>query len=473
MGAPAPTCIVVKTRSEYLCRECGYKTPRPLGRCPSCDGWDTIEEIVQRAAPGGGPGRAGGNGSLAALPASVRPLRLSEIHEEGFRRLRLPMEEFSRVLGGGVVAGSLVLVGGDPGVGKSTLLSQVANLAAESAGEALYVSGEESLAQVGLRARRMGLASDGLRFASETDLDTVVRIVDETRPGLAVIDSIQSVMAGDVESLPGSVPQLRECTLRLMRLAKGSGVPIFLIGHVTKEGTIAGPKVLEHMVDAVLYLEGERFNAFRLLRSTKNRFGATHEVGVFEMRGEGLVEVPNPSSVFLEERAEAAPGSVVTVTLEGTRPILVEVQALASKTSLAAPRRMANGFDTNRLHLITAVITRRLGIPLYDQDVYLNVVGGLRIDEPAADLAAALSIVSSARDMALPGDLVVLGELGLAGELRSVGQLDKRLREAGKLGFNRALVPGAAGGRSLRAKDVGIEVVPVGTLREAQKVLGL
>ncbi len=408
------------------------------------------------------------NGSVRA---AARPVRLDEIEVEGFRRIPVPLDEFARVLGGGIVRGSLVLVGGDPGVGKSTLLTQVSDLVARTAGQVLYVSGEESLAQVGLRARRMGLRAPGLLFASETDLDGVLDTIRESGAQLAVIDSIQSVMAADVEALPGSVSQLRECTLRFMQLAKATGVSIFLVGHVTKEGAIAGPKVLEHMVDAVLYLEGERFNAYRLLRSTKNRFGPTHEVGVFEMRGEGLVEVPNPSSVFLSERGEPAPGSVVTVALEGTRSILVEVQALANKSPLAVPRRTANGFDTNRLHLITAVIARRLGLGLYDQDVYLNVVGGLRIDEPAADLAAALAIVSSLRDRPLPSDLVVMGEVGLSGELRSVGQLEKRLREAAKLGFLRALAPRAVG--SSLPKELGIEVLSVSTLREAVRVLGL
>jgi DNA repair protein RadA/Sms len=454
-----------KARTEYICRECGFKTPRPLGRCPGCDAWNTFDEVAVRAV--GAVSRGPRNGPVAGL----RPVRLDEIEVEGFERLHVPLEEFARVLGGGIVQGSLVLVGGDPGVGKSTLLTQITDLVARTAGSALYVSGEESLAQVGIRARRMGLNAPGILFASETDVDRVVQTIQDSGVRLAVVDSIQSVMASDVESLPGSVSQLRECTLRFMHLAKSSGVAVFLVGHVTKEGAIAGPKVLEHMVDAVLYLEGERFNAYRLLRSTKNRFGATHEVGVFEMREEGLVEVPNPSALFLAERSEAAPGSVVTVALEGSRSILVEVQALASKSTLSVPRRTANGFDLNRLHMITAVITRRLGLPLYEQDVYLNVVGGLRIDEPAADLSAALAIVSSVRDQPIPGDLVVVGELGLSGELRSVGQLEKRLREAGKLGFTRALVPRTPGQKLPR--DLDIQVLPVTTLREAMRVLGL
>lgn len=390
----------------------------------------------------------------------------------GFERLHVPMEEFARVLGGGIVRGSLVLVGGDPGVGKSTLLTQVCAQVAQTTGPTLYISGEESLSQVGLRARRMDLDVPDLFFSSETDVDVIASTIEHSGAHLAIVDSIQSVAAADLDSVPGSVSQLRECTARLTRLAKNTGVPLMLVGHVTKEGAIAGPKVLEHMVDTVLYLEGERFSSLRLLRSTKNRFGPTNEVGVFEMRGEGLVEVPDPSAIFLEERGEAAAGSVVTVTMEGTRPLLVEVQALASKSPLSVPRRTANGFDLNRLHLVAAVLARRLNVPLYEQDLYVNVVGGLRVDEPAADLAAALAIVSSLRDRPLPTDMVVLGEVGLSGELRSVGQVENRLREAAKLGFTRALAP--RGSARLRPVEVtGIEVLPVSTLREAATVAGL
>jgi DNA repair protein RadA/Sms len=394
-------------------------------------------------------------------------VRLSELSSAEFNRLPVRTEEFARVLGGGIVRGSLTLIGGDPGVGKSTLLTQLADEVASN-DEVLYVSGEESVAQVGMRARRMGLDSPNLLFLSETDADLIADTIRLSRPALAVVDSIQSVLTREVESLPGSVSQLRECALRFMQVAKATGTPIFLVGHVTKEGSIAGPKVLEHMVDTVLYLEGERVNQYRLLRSTKNRFGPTHEVGVFEMRGEGLVEVSNPSAVFLADRANAAPGSVVTVAMEGTRPILHEIQALASKSSLAMPRRSATGFDSNRLHLITAVLSRRVGVALYDHDVFLNVVGGLRVDEPAADLAAALAIISSVRDHALPHDMVALGEIGLAGELRSVGQLEQRLREAAKLGFTSALVPA-----SRVPQDLGIAAIPVATLRDAVRILKL
>src|SRR4051794_14848125 len=452
-----------KARTEYICKACGAKATRWSGRCPGCEEWNTLEERVTRA-----PATA----SVAARPrlavapgASLRPLRLSEIDVADFDRLPVGIAELDRVLGGGVVPGSLVLVGGDPGVGKSTLFVQACDSAAQRHGPVLYVSGEESLAQIGLRARRLGLDAHDLLFVSETDLGTILETVESASPSVVVIDSIQSVHSADVESSPGSVSQLRECTLRLMQLAKGSGVSVFLIGHVTKEGAIAGPKVLEHMVDTVLYLEGERYHTYRLLRSTKNRFGPTHEVGVFEMRGEGMIEVTNPSAAFLAERGEGTTGSTVLVTMEGTRPLLVEVQALASRSSLAVPRRAANGIENNRLLLVSAVLSRRMGLPLHDQDLYVNVIGGLRIDEPAADLAVALSIVSSFRDRQVDPRAVVAGEIGLSGELRSVGQLEIRLREAAKLGFERAVVPRSTSLQSLAG--LGLDLVPASTLREA------
>ncbi|MGI9145582.1 MAG: DNA repair protein RadA [Chloroflexota bacterium] len=459
---------MAKARVEFICRECGYMNPRSLGRCPECDAWGAFDEVRQQPIM---DAARRGNGHAVVSPS--RPLRLVDIDTADFDRLPVAMAEFARVLGGGIVKGSVTLIGGDPGVGKSTLLSQVANQVAQTAGDVLYVSGEESVAQVGLRAHRMGLDARNLLFLSETDADTIVNTVRASRLSLTVVDSIQSVMVADVEALPGSVSQLRECASRFLQLAKLTGTPIFLVGHVTKDGAIAGPKVLEHMVDTVLYLEGERVNQYRLLRSTKNRFGPTNEVGVFEMRGHGLAEVANPSAVFLAERGSSAPGSVVTVAMEGTRPILQEIQALVSRSSLPMPRRTATGFDTSRLHLVTAVVGRRLGMPLYDQDVYLNVVGGLRVDEPSADLAAALAIVSSVRDRPIPVDLVAVGELGLSGELRGVGQLEQRLREASKLGFAQALVPRGIG-RRLSSSDVGeMEILPAATLREAVAALAL
>ncbi|HEY3060061.1 MAG TPA: DNA repair protein RadA [Chloroflexota bacterium] len=450
----------MRTRTEFVCRECGYRAPRALGRCPECDTWGSLEPAKPAAAP------------VARLPNGIaaRPVRLREINAADIARLPVAAAEFARVLGGGIVPGSVILIGGDPGVGKSTLLTQLAHDIASTSGPTLYVSGEESLAQSALRARRMGLDADNLLFLSETDVETVIGAIREAGARLVIVDSIQSVTTADVEALPGSVSQLRESAQRFMHLAKSTGTSVILVGHVTKDGAIAGPKVLEHMVDTVLYLEGERFNQYRLLRSTKNRFGPTYEVGVFEMRDHGLAEVANPSSVFLSERDEASPGSVVTVTMEGTRALLVEVQALASRTSLAIPRRTANGFDGNRLHLIGAVLSRRLGIPLHDQDIYLNVAGGMRVDEPAVDLAAALAIVSSVRDHAMPNNTVAVGEVGLSGELRSVGYLEQRLRAASQLGFVRAVVPRTAG---LPHDLGGITLTPAATLREAVRSLQL
>jgi DNA repair protein RadA/Sms len=433
-----------------------------MGRCPECSTWGSLEPAVAAATvlP-----RAA-NGAATA----TRPLRLAEIATTSLERIPVASPELSRVLGGGIVPGSLTLIGGDPGVGKSTLLAQLADQLARDHPPVLYVSGEESLAQISLRARRMGLDAADLLLLSETDVDTIVSSIQSAGASVAIVDSIQSVQVAEADALPGSPTQLREAAQRFLQLAKASGTAVFLVGHVTKEGAIAGPKLLEHMVDTVLYLEGERFLSYRLLRSVKNRFGPTNDIGVFEMRDRGLVEVANPSSVFLSERAEAAPGSTVAVTLEGTRPLLVEVQALAAKSSLAMPRRTANGFDTNRLHLLTAVLSRRLGLPLYDHDVYLNVVGGLRVDEPAADLAAALAIISSVRDHPLPTDMVAIGEVGLSAELRPVSQLEARLREAAKLGFRTAIVPRAA--LSLPAAPP-LDLIPVSTLREAARALSL
>jgi DNA repair protein RadA/Sms len=402
-----------------------------------------------------------------AMPRS-KPQRLSEVTTDGLERVPLPMPEFSHVLGGGIVPGSMVLIGGDPGIGKSTLLLQVSALMAETLGKVLYVSGEESVHQMKMRAQRLGIATDQLYLLTETNLNLILEHIQELGPKAVIVDSIQTVYLDELDSTAGSISQVRECASRLMQVAKGGGVPIFLVGHVTKAGAIAGPKVLEHIVDTVLYLEGDRFHAYRLLRSVKNRFGATSEVGVFEMGSQGLIEVTNPSEAFLAERLPNAAGSTIAVTLEGTRPLLVEVQALASTTSFGLPRRTANGVDFNRLLLLVAVLNKRVGLRLSDQDIFVNVVGGLKINEPAADLAIATAIASSFKSAPVAADLAIVGEIGLSGELRAVGQLSKRLNEAAKLGFRRCLVPKSFGRQEI-ASD-GIEVVGVRSLTEALQV---
>ncbi|MGH2594328.1 MAG: DNA repair protein RadA [Anaerolineae bacterium] len=423
-----------KTRTVFVCQQCGSTQLKWMGRCPDCNAWNSLVEVVESK-----PGREK-SASRLDLPRAA-PVQLTEIQTDGRERLPMAMQEFSRVLGGGVVPGCLVLVSGDPGIGKSTLLTQVAAQMAATNGPVLYVSGEESAQQIKMRADRLGLSSDQLHLLTETDLDEILIHIAQLKPTLAIVDSIQAVYLGELTSTAGSISQVRECAARLQGLAKQTGTSVFLVGHVTKSGAIAGPKVLEHIVDTVLYLEGDRHHAYRLLRSTKNRFGATNEVGVFEMRGSGMVEVANPSEAFLAERLPAAPGSSIAVTMEGTRPILVEVQALCSTSAFGLPRRTANGVDVNRMLLIVAVLSKRLGLRLGDQDVFANVIGGLHVGEPAADLALAASIASSMRDVPVAADLALVGEVGLSGELRAVGQLPARLNEAAKLGFRRALIP--------------------------------
>jgi DNA repair protein RadA/Sms len=395
-----------------------------------------------------------------------QPTRLTQVTADGVDRLDLRLAEFSRVLGGGMVPGSLVLVGGDPGIGKSTLLLEVAAMVAEQHGSTLYVSGEESARQIKMRADRLGLHAHDLFLVTETSLEVILEHVAAIKPRLLIVDSIQTTYSEDSRSSAGSVSQVRQCAARFQELAKESGVTVFLVGHVTKEGAIAGPRVLEHIVDTVLYLEGDQFHRYRLLRSVKNRFGATSEVGVFEMVEKGMVEVPNPSEAFLAERQVNAPGSAIAVTLEGTRPLLVEIQALASSTTFPNPRRTANGIDYNRLLLLTAVLGRRVRIPLEDKDVFVNVVGGLMIKEPAADLAVALAIASSVRDRPAHADIAAIGEVGLSGELRAVSQLEVRLKEARKLGFKRCVIPRSPGRRTFNLPD-GLEIVACRSLQEA------
>jgi DNA repair protein RadA/Sms len=427
---------VAKPRTIFVCQQCGNQQPRWLGKCPDCDAWDSFVEQTATKAPTGRAGQPLG---------SFKPTPITEVASEGFARLPVEGEEFTRVLGGGLVPGSLVLIGGDPGIGKSTLLLQAGARFAQQTGIVLYISAEESAQQLKLRAERLGLLSDRLYVLSETNLEIAINAIKELQPALVIVDSIQTVYLEDITSAAGSVSQVREGAMRLLRVAKDTNTPIFLVGHVTKEGTIAGPRVLEHIVDVVLYLEGDRFHQYRMLRGVKNRFGSTDEVGVFEMRQEGMREVTNPSQVFLAERSAGTPGSTVAVTMEGTRPLLVEIQALTSHTQNPQPRRTANGFDPNRLTMLIAVLSKRVGLPLFNQDIYVNVVGGLRITEPAADLAVATAIASSFRNQRVDPNLALVGEIGLSGELRSVNQIDRRLGEAAKLGFSRALYPSTTG----------------------------
>ncbi len=442
------------SRTVFVCQQCGREELKWLGRCPECNEWNSFLET--RVTPI--------TKSLSISPTNI-PQELSQVHIEAADRFSLPMNELNRVLGGGLVPGSLVLTGGDPGIGKSTLLLQVASMVTGARGKVVYVSGEETLLQTKLRAERLGITGKNLYLLAETDLGAVLDRIGELSPGLVIIDSIQAVSFPELNAAPGSISQVRECTIKLMQWAKSSGVPVFIIGHVTKDGAIAGPRALEHIVDVVLYLEGEAFSAQRLLRCVKNRFGSTNEIGVFEMKNQGMVEVENPSQVFLSQRLVEAIGSTVVPVLEGSRPLLVEIQALTNPTSFGLPRRTANGVDFNRLLLITAVLTRRIGLKLSNQDIIVNVTGGLRINEPAADLGIALAICSSFRDTPVDPEMVVIGEIGLSGELRAVSRLERRINEAARLGFKRCLVPKTGFNITPLPKD--IKLIPVSTLKEA------
>ncbi len=461
---------MAKTHTRYVCQQCGRVSASYMGKCPQCNTFNSmVEEIVHDEPVSKGPA------SVRGLTGRSQPRPIGEVGGDAEDRIHLPIGEFARVLGGGIVQGSIVLVGGDPGIGKSTLMLQMAMEMASSR-RVLYVSGEESERQIKMRATRMFSENKkdlpkNLLLVTETNLEVILNHVNEVKPDLLIVDSIQTVYLSELDSSAGSVSQVRECASNLRELAKSSGISVFLIGHVTKEGAIAGPRVLEHIVDTVLYLEGDRFQAYRLLRSVKNRFGATSEVGVFEMRERGLVEVTNPSEAFLAERMINAPGSAIAVTMEGTRPILVEIQGLTSPTQFGNARRTPNGVDFNRLLLIAAVLTRRVGLKLAEQDVFVNVVGGIQIDEPAADLAVAAAIASSWKDVSVRADAVLIGEIGLAGELRMPGQIQARLREAAKLGFKTAIVPKAVHNPHSGGLGEGwpkdIEIIEVRSLQQA------
>jgi DNA repair protein RadA/Sms len=450
-------------RSAFVCQQCGHAAPRWLGQCPGCGAWNTL---VEETLP---DSRQRGGRTPAVAGAAPRPL--AAVAASGTLRRSTGLGELDRVLGGGLVQGSVVLVGGDPGIGKSTLALQACGALAGQGLPVLYVAGEESPEQVRLRADRLGIGESGVLILAETSAEAVADAIEAIRPAAVVVDSIQMLHTAALASAPGSVGQVRETAALLVGRCKASGVACFLIGHVTKEGTLAGPRVLEHLVDTVLYFEGDGAHALRVLRAVKNRFGSTNEVAVFEMGEDGLVEVPNPSAAFLAERPVGAPGSAVLATLEGSRPMLVEIQALVSRSGLSMPRRTAIGLDPGRVALLLAVLEKRMRIQLYDQDVFLNVAGGLRIDEPAADLAVVAAAASSARGRALPADVVVWGEVGLTGEVRAVARAEARLREAARQGFRRCILP-AGNVRDLAVPD-GVRVDGVAALDQLFTALEL
>ena len=452
----------MKVKTVFYCTECGNETPKWQGKCSACGAWNTIvERPAERTAKRSGAGitRSSGLGGPVSMP---KPMSEIELGDE--LRFSTGMGELDRVLGGGAVKGSLVLVGGAPGIGKSTLMLQICDNLSRFA-KVLYVSGEESERQIKLRAQRLQVRGEGLYLLSETNLERVIDAVHDTTPDILIVDSIQTLYHGDVTSPAGSISQVKECTMALMQLAKGEGLTVFVIGHVNKEGSIAGPKVLEHMVDCVLYFEGERQMAYRILRAAKNRFGATNEIGVFEMEDVGLTEVPNPSEALLAGRPEGAPGTCVTCVMEGNRPVLAEIQALVVPSSYGNPRRVSNGMDYNRAMLLLAVLEKRGGLLVSGCDAYFNVVNGLSLDEPAADLAAVLAVASSFRDRVVPNDLAAIGEVGLTGELRAVSALWQRLSEVRRLGFTKCLIPKRVQGRLTPPE--GLELIRVSNIREA------
>lgn len=458
---------MAKQKSVYVCSECGYETARWLGKCPECGKWNSLTE--QEATPAV-PAMA--EKKLKRAPGVGNdPLRVDEIPDETMLRRSTGIEELDRVLGGGVVEGSLILVGGDPGIGKSTLLTQVSAHFAVDGSRVLYVSGEESARQIKMRAKRLGASSTELFVLAENDMNIIERQMERLKPNLMIVDSIQTMYCPELASAPGSVSQVRESASLLMRAAKVSGCAVFLVGHVTKEGSIAGPRVLEHMVDAVLYFEGDRQHQYRLLRAVKNRFGSVNELGMFEMTSEGMKEVKNASEVLLSDRAHNESGSVVLCALEGTRPLLVDVQALVATTVFGNPRRMASGVDSGRLALLLAVLEKRANIPLYNQDVYINIAGGMTLDEPAADLALCVAIASSHKNRLIGGGWAVMGEVGLAGEIRPVAQCERRISECARMGFTDLILPHGSL-RGIKSPN-GVRLHGVTTLSEALDLLGL
>ena len=452
---------MAKTKTVFYCTSCGNETPRWMGRCPACGAFNTMEEHVEKPA-------AVGKAKSAPVGRSRQPQRIREVASDGELRFSTGMGELDRVLGGGAVAGSLVLVGGAPGIGKSTLLLQICDQLCRER-RVLYISGEESERQIKMRATRLGVAPESLFILSETRLSDIMESVDEIKPDILIVDSIQTLYNENNESSPGSVSQVKDCTMTMMQLSKSEGITVFVVGHINKDGNIAGPKVLEHMVDCVLYFEGDPNSSYRLLRAAKNRFGSTNEIGVFEMLDHGLVEVPNPSQMLLAGRPEGAPGTCVACVMEGTRPVLAEVQALVAKTNFNVPRRTADGFDFNRAALLLAVAEKRGGMKLNAFDAYINVIGGLKLEEPGADLPVVLAVASSYRDTPIADDVVAIGEVGLTGEIRSVSHLNQRLQEVSRLGFKKCVIP-KGGAEKLEIPD-GLQVYRVRNIREAIEVI--
>ncbi|WP_373600629.1 DNA repair protein RadA [Paraclostridium bifermentans] len=454
---------MAKIKTKYVCQECGYENSKWLGKCPECNKWNTfVEEIEEK--------KSKINKEVFVIDkSSSRPLNINSIETIKEQRFSTCINELDRVLGGGVVKGSLVLVGGDPGIGKSTLLIQVSSNVANSGKKVLYISGEESASQIKMRAQRLGIQSDNLYIFAENNLSIIEAHLESVNPDLIIVDSIQTVFSPEITSAPGTVSQIKEGTSRFMKISKKMGISTFVVGHVTKEGALAGPKVLEHMVDTVLYFEGERFNTYRLVRAVKNRFGSTNELGVFEMREVGLVELENPSKILIAEKPKDVAGSVIISTVEGTRPMLLELQALVSPTSFGIPKRTATGVDYNRVSLLMAVLEKRVGMQIQNQDVYINVVGGIKINEPSIDLGIVMAIASSFRNIPIDGNVAITGEVGLTGEIRAVSFIEKRIAECKKLGFKKIVIPKSNYEAVKDAKD--IDICPVDSVRQAINIV--
>ena len=453
-------------KTIYICSNCSYHSPKWMGKCPSCNQWNTMVEDVINVAP---DEPAAKRKSLSgSLGIDNHAISYDELEIPDYIRSKTGLDELDRVLGGGLVHGSVVLISGEPGIGKSTLLMQISECLGANK-RVLYISGEESGGQIKLRAKRLGVSGKNLYILTETNLDSILKESDKLKPDIMIIDSIQTIYDEMIKSAPGSITQVRESALTLINKAKSHGISMLLVGHVNKEGGIAGPKVLEHMVDAVLCFEGEKLQSYRIIRANKNRFGSTNEIGVFEMTDKGLLEIPNPSEMLLSGRPKNTPGNCAVCTIEGTRPIIAEIQALVSPTAFPSPRRTANGIDYNRLCLIVAVLEKRLGLKFYQNDIYMNVIGGLYLNEPASDAAIALALISSLTERAVPDDLIAIGELGLSGECRAVSNLEQRVKEAARLGFTKAVIP--AKNIEKRTLETDIELIPINSIYEAIRVL--